>query len=295
MRRFVVIIITSVLLLALLAAVGYFGLGWWQPSHVPITETATGSDDVGEPATLQEAMALAHQALDEIEHNIRDYSAVIIKKERVGKVLIDRDLTDKDFITTEMFAKIREKPFSVYLLFRNRSDNARVKDREVIYVEGRNGGMLLVHTPGLIGSRFTMPLDPKGWLATQDEHYPITEIGLANLCRQLIARGESAGDPSQVQVKRYRHALVDNKRACTLLEITYPVHEPKQPKTWGYLAKVFVDDELHLPIRVEIYELPLDHSKQPQLVEEYTYLELKLNNGYSDADFDPKNRQYKFP
>ena len=61
------------------------------------------------------------------------------------------------------------------------------------------------------------------------------------------------------------------------------------------LAKVFVDDELHLPIRVEIYELPLDHSKQPQLVEEYTYLELKLNNGYSDADFDPKNRQYKFP
>ncbi len=125
----------------------------------------------------------------------------------------------------------------------------------------------------------------------QGEHYPITEIGLANLCRQLIQRGESAGDPCQVTVKRYRHARI-NTRACTLLEIMYPVHEPK---TWGYLARVFVDNEWHFPIRVEVYELPLDRSKGPQLVEEYTYLDLKLNNGYSDADFDRKNPQYKFP
>ena len=68
----------------------------------------------------------------------------------------------------------------------------------------------------------TLPLAPKGLLAMQGEHYPITEIGLANLCRQLIKRGESAGDPSQVKVKRYRHARI-NTRACTLLEIMYPV------------------------------------------------------------------------
>ena len=52
---------------------------------------------------------------------------------------------------------------------------------------------------------------------------------------------------------------------------------------------------MHFPIRVEVYELPLDRGKGPQLVEEYTYLDVKLNNGYTDADFDPKNRQYKFP
>ncbi len=292
MRRWIVIFsVIIVLSLALLAGVGYFGLGWWQPSHATISETAAGYAAVSEPATLQEAMAIARQALDEIEHKVRDYSAVIIKKERIGKDLIDRDLTDKDFITTVMFAKIREKPFSVYLNFLNRSDNERVKDREVIYVQGRNDDMLLVHTPRLIGSRFTLPLDPKGWLAMQGEHYPITEIGLANLCRQLIKRGESAGDPSRVTVKRYARARI-NTRACTLLEIMYPVHEPK---AWGYLARVFVDNEWHFPIRVEVYELPLDRSKGRQLVEEYTYLDLKLNNGYSDADFDPKNPQYKFP
>jgi hypothetical protein len=123
------------------------------------------------------------------------------------------------------------------------------------------------------------------------ERHPITDIGLAHLCRQLIERGESAGDPRRVQVKRYRHARV-NTRACTLLEITVPT---PGAKTRGYIARVFLDNEWRFPIRVEIYELPLDRSKRPQLEEEYTYLDVKLNNGYSDADFDPKNPQYKFP
>ena len=124
------------------------------------------------------------------------------------------------------------------------------------------------------------------------EHHPITEIGLANLCRQLIQRGESLGDPSQVRVTRYRHARV-NTRACALLEVTYPAHESDE--TWGYLARVFVDDQWHFPIRVAVYKLPVDRSQGPQLVEAYTYLHVKLNNGYSDADFDRKDPQYKFP
>jgi hypothetical protein len=125
----------------------------------------------------------------------------------------------------------------------------------------------------------------------RNERYPITEIGLANLCRQLIQHGKSAGDPSQVTVKRYRHARA-NMRACALLEIKYPVHEPK---SGDYFARVFIDNDLHFPIQVEIYELPRDGGKGPQLVEAYKYLDLKLNNGYSDADFDPNNPQYKFP
>ena len=292
MRRWIVIfLVMVVLILALVTGIGYFGLGWWQPSHAPIGETATAYDDASETATLPEAMALARQALAEIEHNVHDYSAKIIKKERISKTLVDRDLLDKDYITSEMFAKIREKPFGVYLKVLNRSDNERIKDREVIYAQGRNGDMLLAHSPHLLGSRFTIPVDPKSWPAMLGEHYPITEIGVANLCRQLIKRGESAGDPSQVQVKRYRHAQIDN-RPCSLLEIEYPV---KEPKSRAYLARVFLDDQWHFPIRVEVYEVPLNRDQGPQLVEEYTYEDLKLNNGFTDADFDPKNPQYKYP
>ena len=291
-RRIVKIAVVVVLILALVTGILYFGLGWWHPSRTPIIETATAHDADCESATLPEAMALAHQAVDEIEHNVHDYSARIIKKERISKTLVGRELLAKDFITSEMFAKIREKPFSVYLKFLYRSDNELVKDRQVLYVQGRNGDMMLVHSPHLLGRSFTLPVDPKGWLATPGEHYPITEIGLANLCRQLIQRGESLGDPSQVRVTRYRHARI-NTRACALLEVTYPAHESDE--TWGYLARVFVDDQWHFPIRVAVYKLPVDRSQGPQLVEAYTYLHVKLNNGYSDADFDPKDPQYKFP
>ena len=37
-----------------------------------------------------------------------------------------------------------------------------------------------------------------------------------------------------------------------------------------------------------------DWSGKPQLLEEYTYLNLKLNNGFTDADFDVRNPNYQF-
>ena len=118
MRRWIVIF-PVIIVLALVAGGGYFGLGWWQPSHATISETAGGYDSASKPATLQEVMAIAHQALDEIEHNVRDYSAVIVKKERIGKQLVK----------TVMFAKIREEPFSVYLHFLARSVDGKDDSR----------------------------------------------------------------------------------------------------------------------------------------------------------------------
>ena len=142
-------------------------------------------------------MAIAHQALDEIEQNVHDYSAVIIKKERIGNATRqDRDVCQDS-----------RKALQRLSLLPRPERQEGVKGREVIYVQGRNDDKLLVHTPGLSDRPWARcALDPKGFLAMQGEHYPITEIGLANLCRQLIQRGESAGDPSQVRVKRYRHA-----------------------------------------------------------------------------------------
>ena len=88
-----------------------------------------------------------------------------------------------------------------------------------------------------------MSLAPSSFLAMQGEHYPITEIGLANLCRQLIKRGEAAGDPSQVQVRRYRKARI-NDRACTHAGSHVSVHDEKN---WGYLARIFVDNAVAVP------------------------------------------------
>jgi hypothetical protein len=270
----------------LMAAAGHFWLGWWRPPQPDPTISGGGYNAQSEPATLTEVLREARDAIAEIQRNVHDYSGFILKRERVGNQIVKK----------WMFIKFREPPFSVYLYYPDASkldgSNEGIAGREVIYVDGRNDNKLLVHSPGLIsGALGTMHLAPDGFLAMKGERHPITDIGLANLCRQLIQRGEAAGDPALVQVKRYAHARI-NSRVCSLLEVTYPANEKGY---WGYLARIFVDSQWHFPTRVEVYGLPRNRKQEPQLVEEYTYLDLKLNNGYTDADFDPKNRQYHFP
>ncbi len=50
-------------------------------------------------------------------------------------------------------------------------------------------------------------------------------------------------------------------------------------------ASLYVDDKLHVPIRLVVYDWPASDGKKPSLMEEYTYVNLKLNVGLSDADF----------
>ena len=47
-------------------------------------------------------------------------------------------------------------------------------------------------------------------------------------------------------------------------------------------------------MRYEAYEWPRRPNGKPELIEEYTYLNLKLNNGFTDADFDTHNKDYHF-
>ena len=54
-------------------------------------------------------------------------------------------------------------------------------------------------------------------------------------------------------------------------------------------AQVFIDNELRVPIRYAAYLWPENPGEQPPLEEEYTYLNLKLNNGFTDADFSRTN------
>ena len=56
-----------------------------------------------------------------------------------------------------------------------------------------------------------------------------------------------------------------------------------------HLARIFVDDELKLPIRYESHDWPSAAGENSRLIEEYTYLDLKLNNGFTDRDFSTQN------
>ena len=110
MRWRIIASVLLVLTLLSLAGFAHFWWGWWQPSR-PVTPDSPGNyTDQGEAISLDEALAVAHEALDEIDRKIKDYSAVLVKQERIGDTLVEK----------KMCIKLRQKPFSVYLYFLER-------------------------------------------------------------------------------------------------------------------------------------------------------------------------------
>jgi len=227
---------------------------------------------------LMPALRWAYDGLGNIE-KIQDYSATLVKRERIsGKV------GDYEY----MFIKVRQKPFSVYMYF---LAPAEIKGQEVIYIEGRNNGNMWAHTVGVRDAMFgTVSLPPNGLIAMHNQRYPLTELGILNMVRRLIEVGEQDIKYGECEVKFFKGAKINN-RTCTCIQVIHPV--PRRNFLF-HLARIFVDDDLNVPLRYEAYIWPKESGGAPELDEEYTYLNLKLNNGYTDADFDTKNSNYHF-
>jgi outer membrane lipoprotein-sorting protein len=227
---------------------------------------------------LMPVLRWAYSGVGNVE-KLQDYSATMVKRERIGSKVGEYDY---------MFVKIRQKPFSVYMYFLSPPD---LKGQEVIYNEGQNNGNMLAHTVGIkdkiVG---TVQLKPDGVIAMRGNRYPLTEIGILNLIHRLVQVGEQDVKYGECNVKYYKGAKINN-RVCTCIEVVHPT--PRRNFLF-HVARIFVDDEYNLPIRYESYDWPKEPGATPELLEEYTYLNLKLNNGFTDADFDIKNPNYRF-
>ncbi len=227
---------------------------------------------------LQPALRWARAGLLQAE-KIPDYSATMIKRERIGGKLNPMEYT---------FLKVRNRPFSVYLTFLAPDT---LKGREVIYVDGANAGKMWAHGVGMEATMFgTVSLRPEGMIAMRGQRYPLTEIGMVNLTRRLIEVAQQDEKYDECEVKFFKGAKI-NDRVCTCTQVVHPV--PRRNFLF-HIARIFVDDQLNLPIRYESYDWPKKPGGPPELIEEYTYLNLKLNNGFTDLDFDIHNPKYHF-
>jgi hypothetical protein len=228
---------------------------------------------------LEPALDRAYKAMRHIERGIKDYTCTLVKKERV-----DGKLTEYEY----MFTKVRHEPFSVYMYFLKPEDKA---GREVIYVAGQNDGNLVAHeAKGIKALVGAVQLKPNSPMAMQGNRYPITEVGILNLTRRLIEVGESDRKYGECDVEYIPNTKI-NGRPCTLIRVTHPT--PR--KNFRYhKAAIYIDDELNIPTRFEAYDWPKQAGGEPILLEEYTYVNIKLNPGLSDIDFDVRNPNYKF-
>ncbi|HVU89839.1 MAG TPA: DUF1571 domain-containing protein [Pirellulales bacterium] len=245
------------------------------PNTVP---SAAAGEQTPQEHPLMPALRWAKQGLADFS-KIQDYSCTLVKRER-----IDGTLGEHEYI----FVKVRHQPFSVYTYFLG---PARVKGQEAIFVDGANDGSLLAHGNGikhrLIG---TVSLKPTSALAMSGNRYPITEMGMRRLLERLLEIGSNDVKYGECTVNWIQGAKVNN-RTCTCIQVEHP--HPRRNFLF-HLARIYVDDEMQLPIRYEAYDWPSGPSNQPQLNEEYTFLNVKVNNGFTDADFSTENPSYGF-
>lgn len=251
---------------------------------VPVAEPVV--EPVAEPAVprhpLDDALETARRGLENMRTNVKDYSAIMVKRERVNG-----ELLKPEYMQVKIRNRTDSTPLSMYMKFLK---PRKCSGREVIWIEGQNNNQLCVHEGSGIISLKTFNLDPDGWMAMQGNRYPIYEAGIENLIVKLIEKAERDKAAGHCEVK-YRSGAKLNGRSCSVIEVCHPVK--KAPYDFCN-AKVYIDDELKMPIRYSAHVWPEDGGK-PQLLEEYTFLNLKLNQGFTDADFDPSNPAYKFP
>jgi hypothetical protein len=281
--RIVAAVLSSALLLSHRGATAEEATGQTIPVAASGAELADGSTGgAGGVADIPEhplapATRWARQWLANID-KFQDYSCTFAKRER-----IDGELSGHHY----MDCKVRRQPFSVYMHFTAPSN---VKGQEVLYVAGCNDGQLRAHGVGIKAFIGTISLRPTASMAMEGNRHPITEFGIRNLAVRFIEGAERDGQYGECEVKFIEGAKL-NRRSCTVIEIVHPVERSEFDY---HIARVFVDDELQIPVRFESYGWPTQPGEKPPLNEEYTYLKLKFDNGYTDADFDEGNAAYDF-
>ncbi|MFK7822468.1 MAG: DUF1571 domain-containing protein [Planctomycetaceae bacterium] len=223
---------------------------------------------------LKKAVEITEKSLEKMRQ-VDSYQADLTKKEVIGRRAV----------THKMRVKIRQKPFSVYMYYMEPS-----KGREVLYIEGQNDGKLLAHDVGLKGLVGTIPLDPTGSMAMEDNRYPITKIGVVRSVEEVVKQWKKEMQYGEVEVKYYPNAKID-KLACRVIEATHP----RPRKSFKFKkTRLWFDAKTNLPIRIEQFGFPKDPKAKAPLVEQYTYRNLKANPGLTDRDFDKTNPRYNF-
>ena len=210
---------------------------------------------------------------------IKDYTATMMKQENIKGELQEAQV---------MEIKIRQEPFSVYLVVRWPK---KVNGQEAIYVHGQNDNKAIVHGVGAEKMLGTQRLDPTGFIMMRGNKYPITDIGILNLIDKLLEVGRHDAKYGECEVNYYDEDVAVDDRPCTLIEVVHPV--PRKSFQF-HIARIYVDKELNLPIRYESYDWPKKVGEDPILIEAYTYQNVKINVGLTDADFDHKNPAYNY-
>lgn len=246
--------------------------------HAPADSTA------GVQRPLDEIVEEAEQMYTTLAQDVRDYTAVLTKQERVEGVLGERQRIELkvQHLPTSGEAELRKR---VYLRF---LEPESVAGREVIWGSDLNDGKLVAHEGGLLGM-VRVSLDPDGAIAMRGQKHPIDRVGITTLAESLIRRGMQLAEAGETIVTEAER-IVGDVRCRNIIVAT-----AGSPLGLSIARiEVSIDPERNIPVRYAAYGPPTNSDPMP-IEEVYEYTDVKLNVGLTADDFDPDNPAYEFP
>lgn len=221
------------------------------------------------PATHEQAAQLIAEARTSFSR-VRDYMGTLVKQERVNGQLLPEQFID---------FHIRQQPFSVHLKF---TAPKQFAGQEAFFVVGKNNNEMKAKGTGLAALAGFVSLPTNGPVAMKNSRHSITETGIGNLI-ETIARSyelERQAPTDQVKVTFADYAF--QQRTCTRIEVT---HLTNTGQFYSYRIVIYIDKEMKLPVRFEAYDWPTAGNPNGDLLECYSYINLKFNVGLTDAAF----------
>ncbi|MBI2566938.1 MAG: DUF1571 domain-containing protein [Candidatus Schekmanbacteria bacterium] len=235
-------------------------------------------------------------------------------------------MVDGSTVEEQLLFKFRRQPLEVYsrLVKPERS-------QETLFREGWNDGKMRAH-PGKFPD-VTVNIDPQGSLAMKNQHHSVKNAGFGTFLRLVshaIEKGKQHTDagaavtyqgegtydgrathkvelvPPKVPLASYTvkdgedfWGIGDAKGLSMYLLLYWnrDYNDPddadagdviKLPEYYAGKVVVDIDKETNLPIFQQIY------GHDDKLYEQYGFLNLKLNVGLKETDFDPENKEYNF-
>ena len=191
-------------------------------AFVPVVEVAGGHP-------IDPALDIAREGLEHIRRDVRDYTARLVKRERVGGKLGAEET---------MQVKIRNRKVEGDRLVRSlrrlhaiRKAGRGEGPRGDLGGKARNDGCLIAHEGSGLVKAYRAYLPPEHKWAMAGNRYPITHIGLENLIEQLIERGTRQRQHEDCEVRIVDDAEL-NGRPCRRIELRHPEKSPEYDFSW---------------------------------------------------------------
>jgi hypothetical protein len=242
-----------------------------EPPKAEITKSEPGKPAPEAPKAGADALAAMLGETRTALGKLRDYTCTFTRQEVRKGTLSGEEVAEM---------KVRSNPVGVYARF---ARPEAIAGMEVAYTAARKKNLKVRYRPaGTAGARGFQTLDTDDAKFLSANRHPVTEWTMAAGIERVaaaVAREKTLNNPVEVYTGEYQFA---GRNVIRYEVLTRRPHAFR----YAYRMLVYVDKETKLPLRFEAYDQPKSGAPAGDLLEAYSFSDMKLNVGLGESSFD---------